>query len=417
MIRPRRFLSLACALAVAAVAACDDGVTGPDTGPAGTSDRSFSRDVTSSEMEEALASGTRRVEIELASDGLVARRVELERREETSDDEEIESPVEAVEASGGSGTIVLELGGLRIDFDDGTELEARDDGRLTVQQFVDRIETALAEGRRPSVEVKRRPAAEAQAPDDASFVPREIQLQSPDDDREIEINVDADNVESVASPPPQAILRVLGLEIEVREGVTEIRERLEPDGEGDVDFEGLVASADPGGGTVTLLDGTRVRVVEGTEIDADDGDPEELASVQEVADALAEDRTVVAEGEGVLEGTSPRTITAVEAEFEIDDEAEAGDDADDDGPDAPGSFEFEDSVVGADPGAGTFTLEGGAEVRIDGDTRIDPEGDLLDLEAVADAVEDGRPVRAEGDAVEESGGVWRALEVKFEVDD
>lgn len=413
MIRRRRILTLACALAVAAVAACDDGVTGPDAGPVGTSDRSFTRDVTSSEMEEALVSGTRRVEIKLASDGLVARRVELERREETSDDEKIESPVEAVEASGGSGTLVLELGGLRIDFDEGTELEARDDGRLTVQQFVDRIETALAEGRRPSVEVKRRPAAEPQAPDDASFAPREIQLRSPDDDREIEINVDADNVESVASPPPQAILTVLGLEIEVREGVTEIRERLEPDEEGDVDFEGLVASADPGAGTVTLVDGTRVRVVEGTEIDADGGDPEELASVQEVADALAEDRAVVAEGEGVLESTSPRTITAVEAEFEIDDDAEA----DDDDPDAPGAFEFEDSVVGADPGAGAFTLESGAEVRIDEETRIDPEGDLLDLEAVADAVEDGRPVRAEGDAVEEAGGVWRALEVKFEVDD
>lgn len=417
MTRPRDALALCCALVVAALAGCDGDVTAPGAGTDGTSSGSFSRDITASEMGDALTSEPRRVEVKLTRDGLVAREVELERREEMSDDEKIESRVQAVETADGQGTLTLELGDLRIDFDGATDLEARDDGDLSVQEFVDRVETALADGRRPSVEVKRRPPAEPQAPDDAGFTPREIQLQAPDDDREIEINVDADNLEENGSPPPRAWITVLGLRIEVRDGETELEERREPDGDGDVDFEGRVSAADAGAGEVTLVDGTTVRVVEGTEIDGDAGDADELVSVREVADAVEAGRFVVADGDGVLESRDPRIVTAVEAEFEVEDD-DVGDDGDDpDGPDDPAAFEFEDSVVEVDPSARSFVLAGGNEVRLDDDTRIDPEGDLHDLGSVETAVEDGRPVRAEGDAVEESDGVWRALDVKFEVDD
>lgn len=413
MTPPRRALALFCAFAVATVAGCEGGLTGPGAGSDSPSSTSFSRDVTPSEMGDALNEEPRRVEIEVAPDGLVAREVELERREEMSDDEKIESRVQAVEAADGQGTLTLELGDLRVEFDGATDLEDRDDGDLTVREFVDRVESALADGVAPSVEVKRRPSAEPQAPDDASFVPREIQLQARDDDRKIEINVDADNFEENGSPPPRAWITVLGLRIEIRDGVTELEERRDPDDEGDVDFEGRVTSADPGAGEVTLVDGTVVRVVEGTEMDGDAGDEDELVSVREVADALAAGRTVVADGDGVLESRDPRTVTAVEAEFQIDDDVD--DDADD--PDDPAAFEFEGDVVDVDPSARSFVLAGGAEVRLDDDTRIDPEGDLTDLDSVETAVEDGRPVRAEGDAVEESDGVWRALDVKFEVDD
>jgi hypothetical protein len=411
MTRPGHALALSCALVAAALAGCDGGVTGPATGSDGSSPASFSRDVSPSEMGDALDAEPRRVEVKLARDGLVAREVELERREETGDDEKIESRVQAVEAADGQGTLTLELGELLIDFDGATDLEDRDGRDLTVREFVDRIESGLADGTAPSVEVKRRPPAEPQAPDDASFTPREIQLQAPDDDREIEINVDGDNFEENGSPPPRAWITVLGLRVEVRDGETELEERRDPDGEGDVDFEGRVTSADAGAGEATLVDGTVVRVVEGTEIDGDAGDVDELVSVREVADALEAGRTVVADGDGVLEGRDPRTVTAVEAEFEIEDDA-LDDDADD-----PAAFEFEGSVIEAAPSARSFVLAGGAEVRLDDDTRIDPEGDLHDLGSVETAVEDGRPVRAEGDAVEASDGVWRALDVKFEVDD
>lgn len=413
MTRPRHALALFCAFAVAVAVGCEGDLTGPGAGSDAPSSTSFSRDVTPSEMGDALNEEPRRVEIEVAPDGLVAREVELERRDETSDDEKIESRVQAVEAADGRGTLTLELGGLRIDFDGATDLEDRDDRDLTVQEFVDRVESALADGAAPSVEVERRPPAEPQAPGDASFSPREIQLQAPDDDREIEINVDADNFEENGSPPPQAWITVLGLRVEIREGVTELEERRDPDEEGDVDFEGRVSAADPGAGEVTLVDGTVVRVVEGTETDGDAADEDELVSVREVADALEAGRTVVADGDGVLESRDPRIVTAVEAEFEIEDDRD--DDADD--PDDPAAFEFEGDVADVDVSARSFTLAGGAEVRLDDETRIDPEGDLHDLESVRSAVEDGRPVRAEGDAVEESAGVWRALDVKFEVDD
>lgn len=415
MTRPRHVLVLWSALAVAVLAGCDGDLTSPESGSDGTSGTSFSRDITTSEMEDAVASGPRRVEIDITSDGLVAREVELERRDEMTDDEKIESRVRAVEAGDGAGTLTLELGELRIGFDAATDLETRDGRDLTVAEFVDRVESALAEGRRPSVEVKRRPPAEPQAPDDATFTPREIQLQSPDDDLEIEINVDADNLEENGSPPPRAWITVLGLRVEIREGVTELRERREPDGEGDVDFENRVASADVAAGEVTLVDGTVVRVVESTEIDGDAGDADELVSVEEVADAVDAGRFVVADGDGVLEAGDPRTVMAVEVEFEVEDDDFVDDDPG--GPDDPAAFEFEDSVADADPAADTFVLAGGTEVRLDDDTRVDPEGDLHDLASVESAVEDGRPVRAEGDAVEEAEGVWLALDVKFEVDD
>lgn len=424
--RVRKILALPAAFLAVGVLACDSSLTGPGpSGDAGSSQTSFSRSISSSELGSELASGARRVEIKLADGQLVARELELERRDEMTDDEKIESRVESVQASGGTGTLTLDVGQLQIEFDGGVDLEGRDGRDLTVQAFADSLDAVLASGRQPFVEVKRRAPAEPQAPGDATFAPREIQLQAPDDDREIEINVDADNFEENGSPPPQAWITVLGLRIEIRDGTTRIEERRDPDEEGDQDFEGRVTSADVGAGSVTLADGTVIRVVTGTEVDGageDDADEDELVSVQEVADALDAGRFVVADGEGVVESTDPRTITAVEVEFEVDDDRDADDDGVDDDAcddaDAPaGCFEFEDSVTAVDVGARTFTLAGGDQVRLDDETTIEADGDLHSLEAVADAVDAGRPVRAEGDAVEESDGTWRALSVKFEVDD
>lgn len=310
----------AVALAVVAgtLAACDGGPTGPGAG----GDVAFSRQITTGELEESLGTEPRRVEIEVSPDGLVAREVELEEREDLGEEEKVESPVTAVEAGGGAGTLTLALGDLRIGFDGATRFEVEgDDGEedVSLEQFVERLEAALAEGRQPFVEAERNPPADPQAPDDATFLARKLELEDPDDDRKIEMNVDGDNLELNDAPPPEAWITVLGLRIEIREGVTELTEKEERPEE-DAEFEALVASVDVGAGTFTLDDGTVVRVVSGTRIEEGD-DEDELGSLQEVADALSAGEPVEAEGEGIVESLEPRTVVASEVEFEIEDDA------------------------------------------------------------------------------------------------
>jgi hypothetical protein len=58
------------------------------------------------------------------------------------------------------------------------------------------------------------------------------------------------------------------------------------------------------------------------------------------------------------------------------------------------------------------------ELRLDASTRVDPDGDLFDLPSTAAAVDQGLPVRAEGDAVPAPDGAgFLAVEIKIEVDD
>jgi ABC-type phosphate transport system substrate-binding protein len=78
--------------------------------------------------------------------------------------------------------------------------------------------------------------------------------------------------------------------------------------------------------------------------------------------------------------------------------------------------EFEAAVVSANPAAGTFTLVTGAVIQVTGSTTIDPLGDLFSLTQVEAALNVGANVRAEGDQVFQ-GGMLRATNVKFEVDD
>ncbi len=211
---------------------------------------------------------------------------------------------------------------------------------------------------------------------------------------------------------------MLGLSIELRwsEGLTELESEL-PEASGAIDFEGIVQAVelDAGGdaGTVTLAGGTAIRILDpGTEIDGDDGDGDDddhLRSLTAVKNAVDSGLLVEADGEGIVESTSPLVIVAIEAEFEIEDDVD----------DVPGAVEFEDVVASVDAAGGTATLASGTTLRLS-DDRIDREGDLLTLQAVADALSAGQPVRAEGDAtVEEVGppAVLVALEVKFEVDD
>ncbi len=280
-------------------------------------DVQFSETMSSSEFEELLATGPSRVEIELVPGSLVAREVEVEGPDALTEKEEIESRITDVEVIGDEGTLTLELGGLQVGFTSATRFRAEEGRTLTFDEFVARVETALAAGDKPPVEANRDPPAEPQAPDDASFIATELKLDDEADEPKIEINVDSDNFTANVSPPPDGWLRVLGLMIELRvsEGITELEAEL-PDAAGEAEFEGIVQSVNLVENSFTLVGGAIVRIVEGTEIEEADED-DELGSLVAVAQALDAGLTVEAEAEGVVESTDPLAIIASEVEFEV----------------------------------------------------------------------------------------------------
>ena len=84
-------------------------------------------------------------------------------------------------------------------------------------------------------------------------------------------------------------------------------------------FEGIVQAVDQTGGTVTLEDGTIIRIVAGTDLEPKAGpDDNRLTSLADVAAALAAGKTVGAEGKGLVDATSPLTLDAIKIEFEVE---------------------------------------------------------------------------------------------------
>jgi hypothetical protein len=391
-------------MAVLFAACSGDSVTGPGGG--GGAPPQFSERITLPEFEDAVVSGPVRLEIELLNGSLVAREVEVKETEEQFDEEEIESRITAIDPAG---SVTLSLGGgFVVGFNAGTDFEAEDGQHISMQDFITRVQDALALGQDPPVEAKRNPAASPQDPSDATFIATELELDDEADEDEIEINVDGDNFATNASPPPDAILTVLGLPIElnVSGGVTELESEVDDDDQ-DTDFEGIIESVS--GSTFTLTDGTNIEIISGsTEIDdADDAD--ELGSLAEVEQALLQGLIVEAEGEGEITGTNPLSIAASEVEFEIED--------DDDN--LPGALEFEDRVTSVDVAGRTLTLASGTIVQVADDQLIDPLGDLLTLQAADAAVQGQQNVRAEGQAELVDAGppmVLNALSITIEDD-
>ena len=393
---------LALGMAVLFGACSGDRVTGP--GGAGVVPQ-FSERITLPEFEDALVSGPVRVEIELLNGSLVAREVEVKETEEQFDEEEIESRITAIDPAG---SVTLAIGGgFVVGFNAGTKFEAENGQRLTMQEFITRVENALALGQNPPVEAERNPSATPQDPNDATFIATELELDDEADEDEIEINVDGNNFATNASPPPDAFLTVLGLpiELDVSGGVTELESEVDDD-RIEAEFEGIVESVN--GSTFTLTNGTIVEIVIGTEVEEAD-DQDELGSLGQVEQALAAGLIVEAEGEGVVTGTNPRTITASEVEFEVED--------DDD--DLPGALEFRDRVTSVDVAGRTLTLASGTIVQVAHDQLIDHAGDLLTLQGADAAVQGQQDVRAEGHAELVDAGpprVLNALDIKIEDD-
>lgn len=256
--------------------------------------------------------GVSRVEIELFPGELVAREVHVD---DDDVEEKIVSGVTAIDLA--QGTLTLELGGLTISYDAGTRFRTESESQESRETWEGLVESEIAAGGRPLVEARRNPAGAPQAPDDRSFTATDLRLENDADEPQIEIYVDGDNL--VSGGASEVILRVLGLSITVND-----RSRLGPDDGDDagqpsgasVEFEMGVGSVDAAGGTLTLSNGTVVRVTAATAI-SPEGD---LLTLESAAAAVAEGRPVRAEGRGEVESsTSPVVIVASSLKIEVDD--------------------------------------------------------------------------------------------------
>ena len=328
-----RFTSaLTAALGAAVVAACatpsDQGATAPQ----------FSRRITFDEFHQSLTTSAARLEIRLQTPvgtPAVASKVEIQESDDVGDEESIEAGAVRFDglentATACRGSIVL--GPFAVQFDGATTgFEASEDAHLTCAQFVERVQAAIDAGGSPVVEAERPAPAEPQAPDAATFMAADLKLK--DDDHaapEVEINVDADNVlacGTLASAPTgcAGVLQILSVSIALVDGVTKLESEVEHEDMEDVDFEGQVTAVTREGtsctlGSVTLEDGTIVRVVAETELTEESGDDDRLADLCAVEAALATPGAVVeADGKGLVASDNPRTILASEVEFETED--------------------------------------------------------------------------------------------------
>lgn len=149
------------------------------------------------------------------------------------------------------------------------------------------------------------------------------------------------------------------------------------------EFEGRVTGVDPERNTFTLSNGRIIRITENTEIE-DDGD---FISLREVADALPGNPNIRAEGKGFIRDG---VFVAEEVEFELDDDSDAEDN----------EFEFEGLVSSVNLAAETFTLANGLVVQVVENTEIDDDGNYVTLQEVADALQQGLNVEADGE------GLW-----------
>ena len=315
--------------AVLLLAGCDQSATDPQ--PA--TPAQFFRNVSLTDLQNALMTGTARVEVSIIPGGLVARRVEIEKPEEIAKPEEVRGQITAITWSAGHGTATLKVGGLQIAFDSSTTFHPRlapsdhadaaghgHHGGPTVADFVTRIQASLAAGHKAGVRARRKPAAEPQASDDASFTASELQFDGGADHPFVAMNVSAASLTTNSTPPPDAWLKLLGLQLELRVSDRTTQLKIEnPKLQGVRDFEGIVQAVDQTAGTVTLKDGTLIRIVAGTELEPKAGpNDDRLTSLADVAAALAAGKTVGAQGKGLVDATSPLTLDAIKIQFEVE---------------------------------------------------------------------------------------------------
>ena len=301
---------------------------------------SLSRPITFDEFQRIVLAGAVRVEVELlpsSTNGVaIAAEVEIE-QEEAGEDEEIESRAQrfdnlVVSDTECRGTLIL-APNFAVSFEAAaTDFEAEGDIALTCRAFVTRVQDALAAGENPEVEAERDPLAAPQAPDDSAFAAAELEIEGPRFGPEVELDVDADNLQpcsTVASAPAGclAVLRVLNVPIVLQEDVTEFAAEVELELEDeDVDREGtvkagsVIVNAD-GTGSFVLVSGTREFVVSvggRTEIDQNSGsDDERLESLAALRDALEQGAVVEVRARGVTAQGDPSMLLADEVRLRV----------------------------------------------------------------------------------------------------
>jgi len=391
--------------------ACDHSPSGP-----GSNSIQFSRTVSLPDAQSLLQTGPTRVEVRVIPGTLVARRVELEESSEMTRPEQVRSRVTAVTSGTDTATFTLEVGGIHIAANGSTMIRHGDrDGDMaqsavTLADFVALVQADIAAGHNPTLTASRPAPSAPQALDDGKFLAADVRLDEGNSHSVIKLNIAAANLVTNATPPPDGFLKLLGISLELRlaDGTTKLKQE-NPELEGVREFEGTVQSVDQTASTVTLKDGTVIRIVAGTEFDAREGNEDDhLTSLAAVQDALTAGKTVKTEGRGLVDSTSPLTFDAIRIEFEV----EGGE-----LPPPVMMVEFAAGVTSVDVAGSTFTLANGAVVTVTSETRIEAEGSLLTLQAASDAIAAQHTVRAEGHATVTSAGpppTLKALDVRFE---
>ncbi len=174
----------------------------------------------------------------------------------------------------------------------------------------------------------------------------------------------------------------------------------------DKDFDGNVQGVDLASSTFTLSGGLVLTVDGNTEFDDD-----EIRSLSELADALAEGSEAEAEGEYYTDTDGNNIV--IEVEFDI--EGSRDDDDDDDSDDDREDKDFDDNVQGVDLAGSTFTLSSGLVLTVDGNTEFDDD-DIRSLGDLADALADGSEAEAEGEYYTDADGNNIVIEVEFDIE-
>jgi hypothetical protein len=170
-----------------------------------------------------------------------------------------------------------------------------------------------------------------------------------------------------------------------------------------VHFEGQVESVDPIDSTVTILEGPVVRITAETHIRFDAVHAHLLGTLEDVAEALEDEKTVMTAGAGIVVQEDERLLEAVKIVFVVR---------------PPPMEEFRGVVRDVDPIDSTVTLVDETTIEITAETVISfgeisvaADHRLGSLEAVAEAVDAGRTVVAAGIGVVKSEGP-RVIEAK-----
>ncbi len=268
---------------------------------------------------------------------------------------------------------------------------------LSCTDFVTQIQDLIGSGSAPMVQARRTPGPLPQDPEDPVFFAQRLTItdknSSPDAARPIRLSTNADNLwtcSQMGAPLDCTLaLMLLGQPFIVRYDVSDVSAGYSPE----IIIFSLddreVRSVTPSQGQLILTDGTVARFVDGTRIDGsmpnDTPGPNQLTSLQAVADAVAKGQVVRLKGSSVLQMSLPVSLVAIRVSMQIVPNATSTT--------GNQTLAFQASVLGVDPKLGTVTLPLQTDVQVTGDTVI--SGDYDTLSALAEAVGNGVVVRAD----------------------